>query len=88
MEAEQSRLDEWKTTLEKQVPSGGLVANLVEGEESVSVVEETLARFQADIALLTIVNRSFFQNLFTKSLARAIVLNPQVPILLTSEAMK
>lgn len=88
MQEEQSRLDQWKTTLEKQVPSGGLVANLVEGEESVSVVEETLARFQADIALLTIVNRSFFQNLFTKSLARAIVLNPQVPILLTSEAMK
>lgn len=82
---EHERLMGWKTMLEKEAHSGRLNAELVEGQESTKIVNETLKRFRADIALLTVANRSVFRNVVTKSLARAIILNPGVPVLLTSE---
>lgn len=85
--AAQQKLDEWKKNLGKETAFPISYTELVyapqEIEETVPLV---LQRLQADMVLITLVDdRNFFKKVFQKSLARNIILNPTVPVLLTSE---
>lgn len=56
---------------------------LVEKPENVETVNQIIDRSSADMCLLTLAHdRNFFDNLFQKSLAKAIVLNPYCPVFL------
>lgn len=60
-----------------------LESKLVLNKEKLNVVNEIIDELQAELCLLTIIERqSFFERLFSKSLARKIILNPKVPVLL------
>src|SRR5690606_30459065 len=85
-EGEQQKLAEWKAILEKENPMANLSTELAHVPENVDAVNEILKRLNADMTLITLVDaRNFFEKLLHKSLARAIILNPQTPVLLTSE---
>ena len=85
-EIEQQKLVEWKAALEKENPRANLSTELAHVPENVDAVNEILKRLNADMTLITLVDaRNFFEKLLHKSLARAIILNPQTPVLLTSE---
>lgn len=78
-----AQMDDWKTQLQDDSGLSNLTTQLIVGKESVSLVHETLANHDADLTVLTLVGgRGFFEKLVTKSLARAIILHPQTPILL------
>ncbi|PRD46403.1 universal stress protein [Sphingobacterium haloxyli] len=86
VESDRQRLEEWKAVLEKETPLSNLSAELAHVPENVEAVNDILKQLNADMTLVTLVDaRSFFKKLLHKSLARAIVLNPQTPVLLTSE---
>ncbi|SFS76026.1 universal stress protein [Sphingobacterium wenxiniae] len=79
-------LEQWKVTLEKETPVTGLSTEMAHVPENVEEVNEILDRLKADMTLITLIDsRGFFKKLLHKSLARAIVLNPHTPVLLTSE---
>lgn len=85
-ESEQQKLAEWKATLEKETSLENLSTELVHAPENVDAVNGILKRLNADMTLITLVDaRSFFEKLLHKSLAREIIINPQTPVLLTSE---
>lgn len=84
-ESDQKRLMEWKVLLEKETTIK-LSVDLVHAPENMDVVDKILKRLRADMTLITLADtRGFFKKLIHKSLARAIILNPQTPILLTSQ---
>lgn len=86
MENDQQKLEEWKAVLEKATPLANLSTELVHVPESVNAVNGILDRLNADMTLITLTDaKSFFKKLLHKSLARAIILNPKTPVLLTSE---
>ena len=79
-------MDDWKAHLEQKTGWVGLATELVSGSERVEVVDQIIDTLDADLTLLTLVDRTgFFERRFHKSLARAIVLNPKTPVLLTTE---
>ena len=80
------RLDNWKDKLvEESGYSRSVETSLVEDKENIDTVNTLIDQLQADLCLLTLVGgRNFFEKLFHKSLARAIILNPEVPVLLTA----
>lgn len=85
-ESDEQKLAEWKTTLEKETSFQSLSTELVHVPENVDGVQQILQRLNADMTLITLIDsRNFFTKLLKKSLARAIILDPQTPILLTSE---
>ncbi|WP_149915226.1 universal stress protein [Sphingobacterium cavernae] len=81
-----TRLDNWKDKLvEESGYSRSVETSLVEDKENIDTVNTLIDQLQADLCLLTLVGgRNFFEKLFHKSLARAIILNPEVPVLLTA----
>ncbi len=81
--ADQEKLDQWRVQLESVARFSGLATELVQGKESVDIVNETIDRLQATLTVLTLVGgRSFFEKLTHKSLAKAIIHQPKVPVLL------
>ncbi|PRD51393.1 universal stress protein [Sphingobacterium gobiense] len=85
-ESDRQRLEEWKAVLENETPLDNLSTELAHVPENVDAVNDILKQLNADMTLVTLVDaRSFFKKLLHKSLARTIVLNPQTPVLLTSE---
>lgn len=83
---DKQRMDDWKVKLEHESGFKSLVTMLFSGKEDVEVVNRVIEIVEADLTLLTLVDRSgFFERLFHKSLAKAIVLNPKIPVLLTTE---
>lgn len=83
-ETDRKELEEWRSMLATETAFNNLTSELVHVQESVDSVNEILERLQADLTLLTLVGgRIFFKRLFHKSLARAIILNPKTPVLLT-----
>lgn len=85
-ENDRQDLAQWKAMLEKETSVKGLSTEIVHAPENVQVVGEILERLKADMTLLTLIDtKNFFKKLLHKSLARAIILNPQTPVLLTSE---
>lgn len=80
------RLQQWKATLEKETPVKDLSTEMAHVPENVEAVNEILDSMNADMTLITLIDsRGFFKKLAHKSLARAIVLTPHTPVLLTSE---
>lgn len=78
-------LSNWSKKLSQTVGYANLNTELVSNKEDITIVDTALDRLSADLCLLTVVGgRSFFEKLFHKSLAREIILNPKVPVLLTS----
>lgn len=82
------RLEDWKTTLEKETSVTNLRTAILHESRSVEAVNKILDRLDVDMTLITLIERGFFKKLVHKSLARAIVLNPRTPVLLTSEEME
>lgn len=79
------RAHDWKEKLEGETGRRDLSLELVHLPENIDSVSEVLERLNADIVLLNLADpRNFFEKWRHKSLARAIILNPKVPILLTS----
>lgn len=57
---------------------------LISSKENLSVVNDTIEQLHADLCLLTLIEgRGFFERFLHKSLARAIIINPKVPVFLT-----
>lgn len=84
--AEQQRIGAWKEKLIKETGFVNFDTKLVAGKGDVAVVDEIIDSLDADLTLLTYVDRvGFFDRLFHKSLAKAIILNPKTPILLVTE---
>lgn len=80
------KLEQWKEVLEKQSPVKSLSTEMAHVPENVEAVNEILDKLKADMTVITLIDaRGFFKKLLHKSLARAIILNPQTPVLLTSE---
>lgn len=85
-EGDRKQLEEWKNWLEEQTGYAGLGTELFPGKDNVEVVNQIIDKLDADLTVLTFVDRhGFFERLFHKSLAKAIVLNPKTPVLLTTE---
>lgn len=85
-ESDQQKLEKWKAILEKETSLENLSAKLIHIPENLDHVNGILKQLNADVMLLTLVDsRGFVERLLHKSLAKAIVLNPQTPVLLTSE---
>src|SRR5690606_20784170 len=62
--ADQEKLDQWRVQLESVARFSGLATELVQGKESVDIVNETIDRLQATLTVLTLVGgRSFFEKL-------------------------
>ncbi|WP_291117358.1 universal stress protein [Empedobacter sp. UBA7248] len=79
---EYKKLKDWVNSLSK-TNNMQLESKLVLNQEKINVVNEIIEELQADLCLLTLIERrNFFERLFSKSLARKIILNPKVPILL------
>jgi len=77
------KLAQWRKELEDVSGFSGLAAELVQGKESVDIVNEIIDRLQATLTVLTLVGgRSFFEKLTHKSLAKAIIHQPKTPVLL------
>ena len=84
---EVQKLEEWKERLQQETHYTGLKTELVPGDETIHIINHILKRLDADLTLLTLTRkRNFFDRLFYKSLAKAIVFNPETPVLLTSES--
>lgn len=84
-ENDQRQLEQWKSLLERETPVNNLGIEIAHAPENAKAVEEILERLCADMTLITLVDtKNFFERLFHKSLARAIILNPKSPVLLTS----
>jgi len=78
------KLREWQEMLAAKTDFNNLSAEIVHLQENVDSVNEILNRSQADLTILTLIGgKSFFEKLFHKSLARAIILNPKTPVFLT-----
>lgn len=82
-EEQKKLLADWADKLVETSEYKGLDTLLVTNREQLSVVNDTIDQLDADLCLLTLVGgRNFFEKLFHKSLARDIILNPKVPVLL------
>lgn len=82
---DQQQLEEWKKRLQEETGYAGLKTELVVGDENIHIVNHIIERLEADLTLVTLTKEGgFLDRLFYKSLAKAIVLNPETPVLLTS----
>lgn len=77
------RIIDWKSSLEKETAVTNIRTEILHETRSVEVVNMTLDRLEADMTLITLIERGFFKKLIHKSLARDIVLNPKTPVLIT-----
>lgn len=83
---DQEELQQWQASLIDRTPAKDLSSELVHLPETMEVVNGVLTRLNADMTLITLVDgRNFLKTVLHKSLARTIILNPQTPVLLTSE---
>ena len=83
--AREAQLHEWKDRLQRETGNAALDTELVSGDENLYIINHIIERLHGDLTLLTLKReKRFLDRLFYKSLAKAIVLNPKVPVLLTS----
>src|SRR5690606_8427264 len=82
---EGQQLHAWKEKLHQETGYSALQSELVRADENLHIINHIIQRLNADLTLLTLTReKGFFDKLFYKSLAKAIVLNPRIPVLLTS----
>lgn len=84
LDEQKDKLDSWVADLAHTCGYAELRGHVVAKRERMAVVNETIEELNADLCLLTLVEgRSFFEKLFRKSLARDIIINPKIPVLIT-----
>lgn len=82
---ERQQMQKWRAKLERESGFVPLDTEIAPGKHTVEAVNNMITALDADLTLLTFVDRTgFFERLFHKSLAKAIVLNPKIPVLLTT----
>ncbi len=82
---EEAKLAKWAQTLKNEVGIAELSWLWVEGEEGVEAIRKLNEDF--DLLVLTQVEHSFFEKLFSKSMARELIHQSQIPVFMTSTAM-
>lgn len=81
---EELELEEHRYHLQNNLGIDQLQMQLIRSKESSSLVREVVEEMQADVLLLTWnSDKNFFEKLFRKSLAKAIIMNPMVPVFLS-----
>lgn len=86
MSKERSKLENYGQAVASQHSRLRITAEVLGGAENTETVEKAIQLYEADIVLITIVRgRKFFENFLHKSLAKAIVLNSTVPVLIVGE---
>ncbi|WP_187263949.1 universal stress protein [Pontibacter beigongshangensis] len=84
-ESDRQKLADWKLELERLTGYKNLNTELAHVQENMEAVSQIIERFGATLTMLTLVEgRNFFETLLHKSLAKAIVFNPETPTLLTT----
>lgn len=77
-------MDDWLRDLSHTTGYKEINGHVISKKEQLSVVNDAIKQFKADLCLLTLIERrGFFEKLFRKSLAREIIINPTIPVLLT-----
>lgn len=79
---EEVKLAEWARTLKSEVGGPALSWAWVEGEEGVEAIQQLNEDF--DLLVLTLVERGFFERLLSKSMAKELIHQSQVPVFLTN----
>ncbi len=79
-DADFKRLAAWSEELRRQTPIEKIDWELVQGKEDIKVVQEVVRQFEIDLLVLTMVERTFFDKLFDKSLSKEIVLQSKTPV--------
>lgn len=80
---ERERLEQWKIRLEAVSDSIPLATELVHHREDLEFVTQTIDRLDASMVALSLKGgRSFFERLTHKSLAKEIIHQPAIPVLL------
>jgi len=81
---EELELEEHRYHLQNNLGIEQLEMQLIRSKESSNLVREVVEELQADVLLLTWnSDKNFFEKLFSKSLAKAIIMNPMVPVFLS-----
>ncbi|QNL51760.1 universal stress protein [Olivibacter sp. SDN3] len=75
-------LQEWASLLGRRVGLDQLSWELVHGKQSVTLVNEIAARYHTDLIALSLAEKTFFEQLFHKSLTKAVIHQPKTPVLL------
>ncbi|QNL52166.1 universal stress protein [Olivibacter sp. SDN3] len=81
-EIDQRILAEWVQSLKKIVPLDNVSHELVQGEESLTLVNEIAERNSIDLLVITIRKKNFFEKLFQKNLVKAIIHQSKTPVLI------
>lgn len=80
-----SKLESWAQSL-NPIFQNELDATILDLPETVETINQILDKSSADMCLLTLAHdRNFFENLFQKSLAKAIIMNPCCPVFLAGK---
>ena len=79
---EEAKLAKWAQTLKNEAGIAEISWLWVEGEEGVEAIRKLKEDF--DLLVLTQVEHSFFEKLFSKSMARELVHQSRIPIFLTN----
>lgn len=74
------KLEKWAGELKEICGIEDLSYELVEGKENAAVVNEISKREDIDLLTLTMVEQNFWDRLFEKSLAKAIILQATTPV--------
>lgn len=77
---DREKLENWAAELKETCGIEELPYELLEGKEIVTLVNETSERDDIDLLTLTMVERNFWDRLFEKSLAKAIILQAKTPV--------
>ena len=74
------KLENWARVLKETCGIEELAFELVEGKENAAMVNEISEREDIDLLTLTMVEQNFWDRLFEKSLAKAIILQGKTPV--------
>lgn len=85
LDQEEQQLSQWVQALTKDISLQELAWNVVEGEECLELVHQVAADGRIDLLALTMTERGFLDELFNKSLAKAIIHQPSTPVFLVNK---
>ncbi|MEO6681223.1 MAG: universal stress protein [Ginsengibacter sp.] len=74
------KLEKWAEELKSICGIKKLTFELIEGKENAALVDEIVERGDIDLLTLTMLEQNFWDNLFEKSLAKAIILQGKAPV--------
>lgn len=80
LQEDYAKLEKWTEELKTVCGMKDLAHELVEGKENATLVNEISQREDIDLLTLTMVEQNFWDRLFEKSLAKAIILQGTTPV--------